>query len=102
MGQVHQAIKPGGFEWADVVDADRECSRKRTPTKKRCAICNRPVMLHCTACNIQITACLCTIIQRLEPLEAYKLLANQLGQTKAREAMANYGYNMPLIPGLPD
>lgn len=102
MGQVHEAINTGGFEWADdVLDADRECSQRRSLTKKRCGICKRPVMLHCSACNVQVTACMCTIIKRMEPLEAYKMLAQQLGQTKAREAMLSYGYNMPILPNLP-
>lgn len=101
-GQVHVAIKSGGYEWADdVLDADRECSQRRALTKKRCTICRRPVMLHCSSCDIQVTACMCTIIHRMEPLEAYKTLAQQLGQTKAREAMLGYGYNMPILPGIP-
>lgn len=102
MGQVHPAIKSGGYEWADdVLDADRECSHPRSVVKKRCAVCHRPAMLHCSSCNIQVTACMCTIIQRMEPLEAYKTLAKQLGQNKAREAMLSYGYNMPILPGIP-
>lgn len=101
-GKVHDPIKSGGFEWADdVLDADRECPQSRHLDKVRCPICKRPVYLHCSSCKIQITACLCTLIHRLEPLEAYKLLSKQFGQTKAREMMAGYGYNMPLIPGLP-
>jgi len=103
MGTVHEAVKPGGYEWADdVTDADHECNQRRAATKVRCDVCKRPVMLHCSTCKIQVTACLCTIIKRLEPLEAFRLLAKQLGQTKAREVMLSYGYNMPLIPGLPD
>jgi len=102
MGQVHEAIRSGGFEWADdVADADRECNGPRALTKERCPVCKRPVMLHCSSCKIAVTGCLCTLVNRMEPIEAYKLLAVQLGQTEARKMMASMGYNMPILPNLP-
>lgn len=57
-------------------------------------------MVHCQRCNIQITACLCTMVERLEPIEAYKMLAKEVGQTAARQQMQQFGYNMPILPGL--
>lgn len=100
---IHEPKRPGGFSWADdAPDADRECGKRRRAHRVKCGACKRTVLLHCDECNIQVTGCLCTLIERMGPVEAYKTLARQVGQTQARSEMLRFGYNMPFLPGLPD
>jgi hypothetical protein len=100
---IHQPKRLGALAWAnDVTDADAECGKRRAIHTVRCGGCKRNVMLHCDQCRIQVTGCLCTLIERMEPIEAYKVLAKQVGQERARREMATFGYpNMPYLPGLP-
>jgi hypothetical protein len=99
--KIHEPKREGAFAWAEDIDADRECGYHRQLFRERCKACGRPVILHCDRCQIQVTGCLCTLIERMEPLEAYKMMAGQVGQTKAREMMQKFGYNMPLLPNIP-
>lgn len=100
--RVHASKHPDGLAWAeDAPDADRECGYRRTPTKIGCPVCRRQVLLHCLRCKIQMTACLCTMLARMEPLEAYRSLALQVGQDRARAEFKKMGYDFLYLPGIP-
>lgn len=100
---IHEPKRDGGLVWADdTPDADRECGKRRRIHKVKCGACRRTVMVHCDECRIQVTACLCTLIERMGPVEAYKTLARQVGQREAQAAFKSFGYDMLWLPGIPD
>lgn len=100
---IHEPKHSEGFRWADdITDAAKACQQaNRAPGRAKCPVCKRTVLLHCEDCRIQVTACICTMVARMEPIEAYKKLAEQVGQTQARAQFAALGYNMPVLPFLP-
>lgn len=101
--KIHAPKRAGGFTWADdLPDADRECGKRRAVHKVPCGACKRKVMLHCGECRIQVTGCLCTLIERMGPIEAYKTMARQVGQREAQAMFKSFGYNLPYLPGIPD
>jgi hypothetical protein len=100
---IHEPKRQGGYTWAnDAPDADRECGKRRQYHQRKCGACKRTVMVHCDQCLIQVTGCLCTLIERMGPVEAYKTLARQVGQRDAQAAFKSFGYNLPYLPGIPD
>lgn len=100
---IHAPKREGSLTWAnDVSDADRECGKRRHPHTVACGACKRSVLIHCDECRIQITACLCTLIERMEPIEAYRTLAQQVGQIEAQRQFKSFGYNLPWLPGIRD
>lgn len=100
---IHDPARPGGFSWADdTLDADRECGKRRQIHSRQCPVCKRTVMLHCSECLLQVTGCLCTMVERMGPVEAYKAVAMQVGQRSAQRQFKAQGYDMLWLPGLPD
>ena len=102
---IHEPKRSGAFVWAEnTTAADQECGQRRSLVRRDCGACTRPVMLHCSRCTIQVTGCLCTLLERKDRHEVYKMLARQVGQNKARDLFAKLGYPMPYLadPSLRD
>lgn len=101
--QVNPPARDGALSWAeDAPIADRECGRPRAMHGVRCNSCGRTVIIHCDSCRIQVSGCTDTLILRMGPVDAYRQLAEQVGQKKAQREFKRLGYNMPYLVGIPD
>lgn len=64
--------KPQPFERMDTAQAVRKCGRafdKNKVARVKCKVCDMDVILHCTDCEIQITGCLCSAMERMSDEE---------------------------------
>lgn len=80
--------KPKRFECMDTPDATAKCGRpydRNASVRTVCAVCDMSVFLHCGDCQIQITGCLCTAIERMDERE-YAEFKKMVQEKKAREA----------------
>lgn len=79
---------PKPFKHADIPGADAECGRPYDKTKvvrTNCAVCEMNVFLHCADCQIQITGCLCTAVERMNQAD-FAQFKEELAKRKAKEA----------------
>lgn len=79
---------PKPFKHADVVKATEACGRpydKNAIKRAKCAVCEMDVMLHCADCEIQITGCLCTAVERMNQAD-FAQFKHELQLRKAKEA----------------
>lgn len=92
------------FESADMITANRECGvRPGKQMPARCENCNRPVILHCGDCKVQVTGCICTEVDRFGKDEAFlkevERLKEELGEVvakaEARKRMQDAGFWLP-------
>lgn len=79
---------PKPFKQTDVVQATETCGRpydRNAARRTKCPVCDMDVFLHCGDCEIQITGCLCTAVNRMNEhdLRQFKI---ELQKRKAKEA----------------
>lgn len=91
--------KPKGrFEWMEMSDAAQECNTQRQQVGANCPACQLRVILHCTLCQIQVTACLCSTVDKWGQDEAFRRMVEQFGEEITREHYRRAGL---IIPGAP-
>lgn len=79
---------PKPFRRMDTAAAVKECGRpfdKNKVTRTECKVCDMTVILHCSDCEIQITGCLCSAMERMSD-EEFADFKRQIEEKKAREA----------------
>lgn len=87
--------KPERFVSMEIHAADRECGKRRQLHKRQCPPCKMQVMLHCDQCMIQITGCLCTMVERFGHEEALRQLTQQYGFRQAKKRLKRAGLWTP-------
>lgn len=79
---------PKPFKHMAIPEANAECKRpysRHNLVRTLCKVCEMDVMLHCSDCEIQITGCLCTAVERMTPEDLHRF-KEQVAQRRAREA----------------
>lgn len=79
---------PKPFRHMDLAAATNECGRgynRNFVIRTQCKVCEMDVMLHCSNCEIQITGCLCTAVERMSD-DDFRTFREEVQKKKAREA----------------
>lgn len=63
MGRYTPPKKTPPFERAELRDANRDCGMQRLKPAQ-CGACGQKVLLHCDNCQLQVTGCWCTAVER--------------------------------------
>ena len=80
----------------DMVQANEECGdRPRQQYSAVCPKCSTTVILHCHNCEIQVTGCLCTEVDRFGSSVAMERLTKRIGYEQAVARMQNAGFYIP-------
>lgn len=83
-----RSAKPVRFRTMETSKAVKECGRPydRSKVKQtKCPACDMTVILHCTDCEIQITGCLCTAMERMSD-EEFADFKRQIQEKKAKQS----------------
>lgn len=84
------------YEFADSHKANRECGVKPgQQLPSTCPRCKRRVILHCAGCEVQISGCICTEVDRFGEDEAWQRATKRWGDKLARERMGEAGFWTP-------
>lgn len=89
---------PDRFKWMEMSEAAKECSTQRQQTGANCGTCQMRVILHCSTCKIQVTACLCSTIDKWGEDEAFKRMVEQFGEEMTRSHYQRLGIVVPQTP----
>lgn len=79
---------PKPFRHMDLASASADCGRpynRNFVKRTQCKVCEMDVILHCSSCEIQITGCLCTAVERMSPDEL-RQFREQVRRKQARDA----------------
>ena len=98
------AIKHGvdsRFDSGEMAEANQECGdRPEEQYVERCKKCGMKVVLHCFRCEIQVSGCLCTDVDRFGESAAIQKIIEREGIEQARIKLARAGIWIP--PGVAD
>lgn len=88
----------------DQAKANAECVRRNALHFTQCPKCQSRIALHCTACEIQVTGCLCTEVDRFGKeaegiQQIYDRMAERVGEEEARKQMRQAGLWIPGLKG---
>lgn len=87
--------KPERFPSMDIHAADKECGKRRRLHTRVCPACKSQVMLHCDECLIQVTGCICVMVDRFGHEEALRQLTEQYGMRQAKKRLKRAGLWTP-------
>lgn len=92
----------GGERWdsMDMAKANEECGERDAVFKSVCKKCDMAVMLHGPRCNIQVTGCTCTEVDRFGATaegiaQVYERMAKSMGPERAKESLQRAGFWIP-------
>jgi hypothetical protein len=86
---------PDRFKHMVSTEANEECRTKGQHTGANCGTCSMRVILHCTICKIQVTACLCSTIDDFGADAAFMRLVEQYGEEQTRDHYRKMGLYVP-------
>lgn len=79
----------------DMAAAVKQCSSVKQQVKSICAKCDSSVILHCERCEIQVTGCICTEVERFGNAEAVQRMMDRYGEQEARARLKRAGIWVP-------
>ena len=90
----------GRYEWMEMSEAEAQCNTSRQQTATNCPACKMKVILHCSTCKIQVTACLCSTVDKWGQDEAFRRMVEQFGEEATRAHYRNAGIIVPEGPNI--
>lgn len=80
----------------EMAQANEQCGpRPNMQYRATCPKCDSAVILHCRNCNIQVTGCLCTEVDRFGSSVALERLMQRVGYEQAVARMTKAGFYIP-------